>query len=173
MTWAERGSTRRSSARCSSVSRKPSFPGVTPMKHRPAFRSRRRAVVRSTDAVRPGEIAGTLPEGFDAGLYFIGRIRTPWAERRDCPHRGAHDGPLCRIEIDERWRPAMAGPEGQEFVQVLYFMHQARRDLLVQAPKGRKATFGTFALPSPEPPNPTASPVVQLKAFQATRSLSL
>lgn len=118
-------------------------------------------------SIRPGEIAGTLPEGFDAGLYFIGRIRTPWTERRDCPHRGAHDGPLCRIEIDERWRPAMAGLEGREFVQVLYFMHQARRDLLVQAPKGRKATFGTFALRSPVRPNPIASSVVKLEAFEA------
>ena len=28
--------------------------------------------------IRPGEIALTLPETFDAGVYFIGRIGTPW-----------------------------------------------------------------------------------------------
>ena len=37
-----------------------------------------------TDAsagIREGEVAVALPEKFDAGLYFIGRIRTPWARR--------------------------------------------------------------------------------------------
>src|SRR5262249_572782 len=29
--------------------------------------------------LRPGEVAVDLPEIYDAGLYFIGRIRTPWA----------------------------------------------------------------------------------------------
>jgi tRNA-Thr(GGU) m(6)t(6)A37 methyltransferase TsaA len=119
------------------------------------------------DTIRPGEIAGTLPEGFDAGLYFIGRIRTPWRQRSDCPHRGVQDGPVCRIEIDARWRPALTGLEGREFVQVLYFMHLARRDLLVQAPKGREKTFGTFALRSPVRPNPVASSVVKLEAVEA------
>ena len=28
--------------------------------------------------VRPGEVTLALPEGFDAGVYFIGRIRTPF-----------------------------------------------------------------------------------------------
>jgi len=117
--------------------------------------------------IRPGEIAGTLPEAFDAGLYFIGRIRTPWRSRSDCPRRGALDGPICRIEIDEAWRPALAGLEGRDFVQILYFMHLARRDLLLQAPKGRDATVGTFALRSPVRPNPIASSVAKLEAVEA------
>lgn len=116
--------------------------------------------------IRPGEIAGALPERFDAGLYFIGRIRTPWPRRSDCPRRGAHDGPLCRIEIDERWRPAMAGLEGRAFVQALYFMHLARRDLLLQSPRGREGTLGTFALRSPVRPNPIASSIVKLEAVE-------
>ena len=118
-------------------------------------------------SIRPGEVAGTLPAEFDAGLYFIGRIRTPWRQRGDCPRRGAHDGPVCRIEIDERWRPALAGLEGREFVQVLYFMHLARRDLRIQAPKGREGTLGTFALRSPVRPNPVASSIVKLEAVEA------
>src|SRR5215470_11334624 len=31
--------------------------------------------------IRPGEVAVVLPEAFDAGVYFIGRIRTPWKTR--------------------------------------------------------------------------------------------
>lgn len=119
-----------------------------------------------TDDMRPGEIACALPDEFDAGLYFLGRIRTPWKTRGECPHRGAHDGPACRLEIDERWRPALTGLEGREFVQVLYFMHQARRDLVIQAPRGRRGLFGAFALRSPVRPNPIASSVVRLEAVE-------
>ena len=116
--------------------------------------------------VRPGEIVGELPEAFDAGLYFIGRIRTPWATRAECPRRGAHDGPLCRLEFEPRWRPALQGLEGRAFVQVLYFMHHARRDLLIQTPRGRAEPLGTFALRSPVRPNPIASSVVKLEAIE-------
>ena len=28
---------------------------------------------------RPGEVAIELPSAFDAGVYFIGQARTPWA----------------------------------------------------------------------------------------------
>lgn len=119
------------------------------------------------DTIRPGEIAGPLPEVFDAGLYFIGRIRTPWANRSDCPRRGDQAGPICRIEINERWRPAMAGLAGRDFLQILYFMDRARRDLLVQAPKGRAETIGAFALRSPVRPNPIASSIVKLEAVEA------
>lgn len=115
---------------------------------------------------RPGEIVGDLPAAFDAGLYFIGRIRTPWANRADCPRRGDQDGPVCRIEVDARWRPALMGLGGREFVQVLYFMHFARRDLLVQAPRSRPAPLGTFAVRSPVRPNPIASSVVRLEAVE-------
>ena len=29
-------------------------------------------------AIRDGEAAIELPDKFDAGIYYIGRIRTPW-----------------------------------------------------------------------------------------------
>ncbi|HEY5216664.1 MAG TPA: tRNA (N6-threonylcarbamoyladenosine(37)-N6)-methyltransferase TrmO, partial [Pseudolabrys sp.] len=35
--------------------------------------------------VREGELAVELPARPDAGLYFIGRIHTPWKERKHCP----------------------------------------------------------------------------------------
>ncbi len=116
--------------------------------------------------IRAGEIAAALPQAFDAGLYFVGRLRTPWATRAECPHYGALDGPLCRIEIDDRWRPALLGLEGREFLQVLYFMHQARRDLLVQTPRTRAAPSGTFAIRSPVRPNPIALSRVRLEKVE-------
>jgi len=31
--------------------------------------------------IREGEVAIALPGQFDAGIYFIGRISTPWTRR--------------------------------------------------------------------------------------------
>ena len=118
--------------------------------------------------LRPGEVAIELPAASDAGLYFIGRIRTPWPNRRDCPKRGSPDGPICTIEIDRRWRDALTGLSGHERLQVLYWMHEARRDLVLQTPF-QKPTTGTFALRSPVRPNPIASSIVELVAIEGTR----
>ncbi len=114
------------------------------------------------DDIRPGEVSVPLPERFDAGLYFIGRIRTPWTERGTCPRRGdAEEGPVCTLEIDPRWADALAGIADCPHLQVLYWMDRARRDLVLQSPRDG-ATRGTFALRSPVRPNPIASSAVSL-----------
>ena len=118
------------------------------------------------DALRPGEVAVALPAQTDAGLYFIGMIRTPWRTRGECPKRGDPDGPVCSIEVDERWRPGLTGLDGHRRIQVLYWMHRARRDLVLQTPFRTGQTAGTFALRSPVRPNPIASAVVELVAIQ-------
>ncbi len=114
------------------------------------------------DSIRPGEVAVRLPDATDAGVYFIGRIRTPWLSRRDCPRRGDPvGGPICAIEVDARWIEALTGIEAHPRLQVLYWMHQARRDLVLQTPRAA-GLIGTFALRSPVRPNPIASSVVAL-----------
>lgn len=115
-----------------------------------------------TGDIRPGEVAVELPPAMDAGLYFIGRIRTPWQRRADCPRRGAPDGPVCRLEIDPRWAQALEGVADCPRLQVLYWMHEARRDLMLQSPRHDGTTRGTFSLRSPVRPNPIASSVVDL-----------
>lgn len=113
--------------------------------------------------IRPGEIVAELPASHDAGVWFIGTVRTPWTRLADCPKRGdIDDGPVCRIEIDPRWRLALKGIEEKERVQVLYWMHRARRDLVVQTPSHLGRPVGTFAVRSPARPNPIASAVVAL-----------
>ena len=103
-----------------------------------------------------------LPGHPDAGLFFIGRIRTPWATRAACPKRGDPDGPDCRIEVDPRWGEALETIERHEALQVLYWMHLARRDLGRQHPRAATQPSGTFALRSPMRPNPIASSTVRL-----------
>ena len=57
--------------------------------------------------IRDGELSVNLPPANDAGLVFIGRIRTPWTSRLMTPRHGRPDGPACRIEIFERWKDAL------------------------------------------------------------------
>ena len=118
--------------------------------------------------IRPGEIAVALPDKFDAGVYFIGRIRTPWTRRDDCPKNARGSDATCTIELDPRYAAALDGVAGCTHLVVLYFMDRARRDLLVQAPR-RGERRGTFALRSPVRPNPIAMSVVRLLHIDGTR----
>ena len=120
------------------------------------------------DELRPGEVAVDLPDQADAGVYFIGVIRTPWRVRRDCPKRGSADGPLCAIVVDDRWGAALTDLADHRRIQVLYWMHRARRDLVLQTPLRTGQTTGSFALRSPVRPNPIASSVVELVAIEGT-----
>jgi tRNA-Thr(GGU) m(6)t(6)A37 methyltransferase TsaA len=112
--------------------------------------------------LREGEVAAELPDHFDASLYFIGRIRTPWRRREDCPKNGRESDAVCTIELDPRWVRALQGLETSSHVLVLYWMDQARRDLVLQAPRHYDEQRGTFALRSPVRPNPIAASVVRL-----------
>jgi tRNA (Thr-GGU) A37 N-methylase len=50
-----------------------------------------------------GEKTVDLPAQTDAGLYFIGRIHTPWKERKDCPKNARESDAVCTVELDARW----------------------------------------------------------------------
>lgn len=112
--------------------------------------------------IREGEIAVELPPGFDAALYFIGRIRTPWTRREDCPKNARESEAVCTLVLDERWAPALSGVESCTHLVVLYWMDRSRRDLVVQMPRHYGTPRGTFALRSPARPNPIALSVVRL-----------
>src|SRR6185295_17348827 len=122
---------------------------------------------RPDDSIRPGEIAAALPDQFDAGVYFIGRIRTPWKKREDCPKNARGSDAVCTIALDPRYAAALDGVATCTHLVVLYFMDQARRDLMVQVPR-HGARRGTFALRSPVRPNPIAMSVVRLVKVEGT-----
>jgi tRNA-Thr(GGU) m(6)t(6)A37 methyltransferase TsaA len=119
--------------------------------------------------IRPGEVATELPPGFDAGVYFIGRIRTPWTRREDCPKNARESDAVCTIEVDPRFAQALAGIETCSHLLVLYWMDRSRRDLVLQVPRNRSGTRGTFALRSPARPNPIATSVVRLERIDGNR----
>ena len=112
--------------------------------------------------IRDGEVAVELPAQVDAGLYFIGRIRTPWKERKDCPKNARESEAVCTIELDERWAPALKDLASCSHIVVLYWMDKAPRNIVLQVPKHYGVQRGTFALRSPARPNPIAMSVVRL-----------
>ena len=94
-------------------------------------------------------------------LYFIGRIRTPWTSRLETPRQGRPDGPICRLEIFEPWLPALKGVDFYSNLEVIYWLHQSRRDIVLQSPKNNKSTRGTFSLRSPVRPNPIGTSIAK------------
>lgn len=114
---------------------------------------------------RAHEVSVDLPAADDARLRFIGRIHTPWTKRTDCPRQGKLDGPICKVELFEPWGPALKGLDKYEHIELLYWLDQARRDLVVQNPGHDGKTFGTFALRSPVRPNPIGTSTVRLESI--------
>ena len=127
------------------------------------------AAVETRDGIRPGEVAVELPGHYDASLYYIGRIRTPWKTRDECPKNARESDAVCTIEVDPRWAAGLAGLETVSHVLVLYWMHEARRDLVVQSPRHYAEHRGTFALRSPVRPNPIAAAVARLQRIEGNK----
>ena len=117
---------------------------------------------KGISGLREHEAAVDLPPPDDARIRFIGRIHTPWRRPEDCPRHGAMDGPECRIEVFEPWAAALSGLETLDHVEALYWLDQARRDLVLQNPARSDKAVGTFSLRSPLRPNPIGRAVVRL-----------
>lgn len=112
---------------------------------------------------RPGEVVIDLPERSDAGLYFIGRIHTPWKTTSECPKNSrARADAIASIEIDARYAAGLKDLGLFSHAIALYWLHQARRDLIEQLPSHLTIPRGVFALRSPVRPNPIGLAVVEI-----------
>lgn len=135
--------------------------------------SPRPLIARGPETQRSGERAlaidpATLPG--EAHVVFIGRIQTPWATRKDCPKnpREARErGLTATLRVDEAYRAGLTGLQGYSHVIALYWMNEARRDLIVQRPAHATEPRGVFSLRSPVRPNPIALSVVRLIKLDA------
>jgi tRNA (adenine37-N6)-methyltransferase len=122
-------------------------------------------MVRESE-VREAEVTVEPPAATDAGLVFIGRIRTPWISRLVAPRQGRIDGPVCRIEVFKPWIPALQGLEAYSRIEVLYWLHLSRRDLVLQSPANNGDAHGTFSLRSPARPNPIGTAIALLQRIE-------
>ena len=109
-----------------------------------------------------GEVTTDLPATFDAGLYFIGRLHTPWRERKDCPKNARESEAVCTVAVDPRWQQGLKDVETCSHLVLLYWMDKSPRQIVLQMPGHYGVQHGTFALRSPARPNPIAMSVVKL-----------
>ncbi|MGA7975407.1 MAG: tRNA (N6-threonylcarbamoyladenosine(37)-N6)-methyltransferase TrmO [Pseudolabrys sp.] len=122
--------------------------------------------------VRDGEVTTDLPAAVDAGVYYIGRIRTPWTDRKQCPKNARGSEVACTIELDPRFTDALKDVETCTHLVLLYWMDKAPRNLVRQVPghgASGGAQHGTFALRSPARPNPIAMSVVKLLGIDGNK----
>jgi tRNA (adenine37-N6)-methyltransferase len=126
------------------------------MKGRSAMFEQREGEVRLADD--PAAMAA------DASVVFIGRIRSPWLKREDCPKNMAAaraTGMHASIEIEAPYRPGLEGLAGTSHLAVLSWLNFAPRNLIVQNPRHATEPKGVFALRSPARPNPIGLHVVR------------
>lgn len=124
---------------------------------------------RDETGLRAGEIRSLqdpATEPGDAHIVFIGRIKSPWKLRKQCPknmYQAREKSPEnCCLEIDKSWRPGLTGLVAGDYIHILYWMHQARRDIVLQMPRHRETPAGVFSLRSPVRPNPIAMALVRI-----------
>lgn len=97
----------------------------------------------------------------DAGIVFIGHVETPWKVRQECPRNGRQSRETCRVVLKPDYLEGLKSVETCSHLILLYWMHEARRDLVVQAPSFASKAHGCFALRSPVRPNPVSLSVVE------------
>lgn len=126
---------------------------------------------------RPGEIAmDRNPADYadDARLVFIGRVRSPWVERAQCPKNMAaarETGQPGSIKVAEPFRPGLAGLAGYSHAVLLTWFDRSERNLIVQKPRHAEETKGVFALRSPARPNPVGLHVFRLLSVDVEAGL--
>ena len=123
----------------------------------------------SQDGARDGEVVVALSDPADAALHFIGRIRTPFATLADCPKNPGEGHVEASVELDPRYLAGLEGIDRFSHLILLYWMDEARRDLIRQTPRHLDTPRGVFALRSPLRPNPVSLAVVELVRVDGAR----
>jgi tRNA-Thr(GGU) m(6)t(6)A37 methyltransferase TsaA len=119
---------------------------------------------------RPGEIAIDLPGHFDASLYYIGRIRTPWTTLAECPkNTSARREVTGTVDLDPRYAAGLKDIGLLSHLFLIYWLDRSDRNLIIQAPSHVPEPRGVFALRSPVRPNPIGLAVVELVAVEGSR----
>jgi tRNA-Thr(GGU) m(6)t(6)A37 methyltransferase TsaA len=128
-------------------------------------------------ARREGETALPFDPADTAGdgrVMFIGRVRSPWQSRDDCPKNMAaarEAGQTATVEIDAPFRAGLRGLEPGSHVILLSWFDRAQRNLIVQKPRHATEAKGVFALRSPVRPNPIGLHVARLVALDIDAGL--
>jgi tRNA-Thr(GGU) m(6)t(6)A37 methyltransferase TsaA len=106
-------------------------------------------------------------------LVPIGRLRTPFATRADCPRNGRQivPAPLCRAEVLPAFHAGLASLDGFSHLILLYWLDQATEPTLTLTPPFDNTPRGVFATRAPSRPNPIGLSVVTFEGFDGDGTL--
>jgi tRNA-Thr(GGU) m(6)t(6)A37 methyltransferase TsaA len=106
-----------------------------------------------------------------AGLKQIGVVRSPLVSRKGAPRQGHLGAPEATVEVAAEFADALLGVSVGDWIIVLTWLHQARREVLQVRPghDPARALAGVFATRSPDRPNPIGLHRVQVLSIDGTQ----
>jgi len=129
-------------------------------------------------------------------LKPIGLIRTPFKTIDDTPRWGTLTDAIGEIEIFHEYAEGLYGMEKYTSIEVLFYFHKSKRNVLRAIPPHLKEERGVFATRAPVRPNPIGlthmeiieinerflkvknvdmldcTPVLDIKSYKRNRSMS-
>jgi tRNA-Thr(GGU) m(6)t(6)A37 methyltransferase TsaA len=112
-------------------------------------------------------MGGPAPGAVTFAVRPIGRLRTPFATKTDCPRNGRmiDPAPACIAEVFEEFRPGLTGLEGFTHLILLYWLDRAPQPELLFTPPFDDKPRGVFATRAPWRPNPIGLSVITFDGF--------
>lgn len=106
-----------------------------------------------------------------AGLQFIGVLHGDITSREDAPKNFDESERTGTLEIYPQYQEGLDGIAPGQTIVVLFWLHQAARDILKVYPRGdrSKGLRGVFATRSPVRPNPIAISELKVRAIHGNR----
>ena len=107
----------------------------------------------------------------EARLKFIGVLHGDITSRADAPKNFDESDRVGTLEIYPEYQEGLYGISPGQTIVVLFWLHQAARDILKVYPRGdrSKGLRGVFATRSPIRPNPIAISELKVKAIHGNQ----
>lgn len=104
-------------------------------------------------------------ENMQPTLKFIGQIKTPYKNVKECPKNIQPNGPLCQITLYDEYEEGLLGLVEGQSILILYWLENTNRTIMHQK-KSDTMEMGTFALRSPHRPNPIGAAIVVIEKIE-------
>lgn len=101
----------------------------------------------------------------NATLKFIGHIKTPYEAIEDCPNNIDFNGPLCQLVLNEEFKNGLSGLNSGQKILILYWFENTDRNE-IELPADDGGLIGTFALRSPNRPNPIVAATLPIESLE-------
>jgi L-fuculose-phosphate aldolase len=107
----------------------------------------------------------------EASLKFIGVLHSDIKSRADAPKNFSESDRVGTLEIYPEYQDGLDGISPGQTIVVLFWLHQAARDILKVYPRGDRSRglHGVFATRSPVRPNPIAISELKVQAIHGNK----